>query len=121
MSKQYKNQQAIGKPKVMGSYPYKWIKHFYSKGAGYGSEPHDFEGNSIVDETLVEVKGSELQQFLDEQLTKKSELQQFLDEQLTKKEEENKELRKIIRELLMKYNPQALALYKLEKYYTQTK
>lgn len=59
--------------KVLGKYPYKWIKAFYSNGSGYNSEPYNLDGDSVVDETLVKVKGSELQQFLDEQLEKKEE------------------------------------------------
>lgn len=62
----------------MGNYPNRWIKVFYSKGAGYGSEPHNFEGKSIVDETLVEVKGSELSDFISQ--TKQELIEKFLDD-----------------------------------------
>ena len=53
-----------GWEKVIGDYPYNWIKVFYSKGSGYESEPHNTKGESIVNETLVEVKGSELKNFI---------------------------------------------------------
>lgn len=58
---------------AMGNYPYKWIKHFYSKGAGYDSEPHNADGESIVDETLVEVKGTELKAYIDQALQQERE------------------------------------------------
>lgn len=46
------------------NYPYEWNKHFYSKGGCYDSEPHYASGDSACDETLVEVRGSELSKFI---------------------------------------------------------
>lgn len=60
----YEEVKPISEGWEKGHYPYSWNKHFYSKGSGYDTEPHYASGESAVDETLVEVKGTELIDFI---------------------------------------------------------
>lgn len=62
-TKNMKNQPHKKEAWERGHYPYSWNKVFYAKGF-YETEPHNMNGEPITEDTVVEVKGSELITFL---------------------------------------------------------